>query len=223
MAASPIRVAIVDDHPMVRTGLRSFLEVSSEIVIVGEAESGQAAVEMALCTAMDVLLMDLVMPGHPDGVEATRIITSKVPDVKVIALTSFVEPEHMLAAIAAGAVGYLHKDVMPDDLLRAIEQVAAGRSILEPQALRALRQQRDFRATQSEPATVSPSQPSLTSREQEVLAALACGYPNKEIAARLGITEKTVKAHISHILAKLDVYDRTQAVIVAARLGLVKI
>lgn len=220
---SPIRVALADDHLMVRMGLRSFLEVSDEIVIVGECDSGRAAVDLVDESDVDVLLMDLVMPGELDGVGAIREIAAKAPHVKMIALTSFVEPELMLSALEAGALGYLHKDVLPDDLLSAISQVASGRSILEPQALLALQRREPVQPTVDRRNSAAAEPSTLTSREMDVLQALASGCSNKEIAARLGITEKTVKVHVSHIFAKMDVYDRTQAVIAAARLGYVQI
>jgi two-component system, NarL family, response regulator LiaR len=236
VGAKPIRVAIVDDHPMVRVGLKSFLELSSEVTVVGEQDNGLDAVKMAANTDIDVLLMDLVMPGEMDGIAAIQAISEQNPTTRIIALTSFVEPDRILSAISAGAVGYLHKDVMPDALLGAIRQAAGGRIILEPQALEALRNHHASAGTaQLSTRNPSPSeaalnssthtslQSPLTGREHEVLSALAQGLSNKEIAASLGITEKTVKVHISHILAKLDVYDRTQAVIAAARLGLIQI
>jgi two-component system, NarL family, response regulator LiaR len=231
----PIRVAIVDDHPMVRVGLKSFLELSSEVTVVGEQDNGLDAVTMAANTDIDVLLMDLVMPGEMDGIAAIQVISEQNPITRIIALTSYVEPDRILSAISAGAVGYLHKDVMPDDLLGAIRQAAGGRIILEPQALEVLRNHhvsagaplstRNPSAPEATPSSTNRAslQSPLTGREQEVLSALAQGLSNKEIAASLGITEKTVKVHISHILAKLDVYDRTQAVIAAARLGLIQI
>ena len=225
-----IRVAIVDDHPVVREGLRAFLQLSPEIEIVGEANDGPQAVSLNQSQDIDVLLMDLQMPGAYDGVEAIRLIMAERSQTRIIVLTSFQDADRMLDALAAGAIGYLQKDVQPDDLLGAIRQAANGRSVLEPQAF-ALLQRHPLKRDgpvgavtldeHSHPKSdISYIEP-LTGREQQVLEALAKGMSNKEIAAVLFITEKTVKVHVSHILAKLCVYDRTQAILAAARLGLV--
>jgi NarL family two-component system response regulator LiaR len=224
-----IRIAIVDDHPMVREGLRAFLQLSDDIEIVAEAGTGAEALEIAEAERPDVMLIDLVMPGQFDGVAAIRQIAAKHPDIHLIALTSYQERDRMLGAIHAGAISYLQKDVSPEDLMTAIRQAAAGRAVLDPAALDALRE------AQSRAVGAAPSVQShrthqagglvepLTQREQEVLEALAQGMSNKEIAAALGIAEKTVKVHVSHILGKLGVYDRTQALLAASRLGLIQL
>jgi NarL family two-component system response regulator LiaR len=245
--ARKIRLAIVDDHAMVREGLRAFLQLAEDIEIVSEAATGEEAVRMAGETHPDVMLMDLVMPGVCDGVAAIREIAARHPDIRIIALTSFQERDRTLAAIQAGAIGYLQKDVSPEDLVTAIRQAMVGRAVLDPFAMAALREERASDASENGPVAPSadagsaanggapnrgngpaggcalPLREPLTPREQEVLEALAQGMSNKEIAAALGIAEKTVKVHISHILAKLGVYDRTQAVLAATRLGLIQI
>lgn len=219
-----IRVAIVDDHPMVREGLRGFLQLASDIHIVKDLASADEAIDFTDNHEVDVILMDLVMPGVHDGIHAIQVIKRACPSVQLIALTSFQDSHRTLAAIEAGAISYLQKDVSPDDLLYAIRQAHQGRSVLEPTALQALIRagnsiHQDHQATSKSPQ--APLIEPLTQREQEVLGALAEGKANKEIAADLGITEKTVKVHVSHILSKLGVYDRTQAIIAASRLGLI--
>jgi two-component system, NarL family, response regulator LiaR len=224
-----IRIAIVDDHPMVREGLRAFLQLSSDIDIVAEVGTGAEAVELAESEAIDVMLMDLVMPGKYDGVAAIRSIAESHPDIHIIALTSYQEKDRMVGAIQAGAISYLQKDVSPEDLLTAIRQAAVGRTVLDPAALDALRSLQNESGSSGTPVHHGRStssagrQEALTQREQDVLEALAQGMSNKEIAAELGIAEKTVKVHISHILGKLGVYDRTQALLAASRRGLIQL
>ncbi len=224
-----IRIAIVDDHPMVREGLRAFLQLSSDMEIVAEVGTGAEAVELADSEAIDVMLMDLVMPGKYDGVAAIRKIAELHPDIHIIALTSFQEKDQMLGAIQAGAISYLQKDVSPEDLLSAIRQAAVGRTVLDPAALTALRDLQDKAGFTAAPVhhgrntSASGLSEPLTQREQDVLDALAKGMSNKEIAAELDIAEKTVKVHVSHILGKLGVYDRTQALLAASRIGLIQL
>ncbi|WP_026961344.1 response regulator [Alicyclobacillus herbarius] len=220
-----IRLLIVDDHPMVREGLRVFLQLSEDIQVVGEAATGEVAVQLAGEVHPDVVLMDLVMPGACDGVATIREITRRHPDIRIIALTSFQERDRTVGAIQAGATGYLQKDVSPEDLVTAIRQAALGRAVLDPLALDALRGggPRSETPPVGEGTGAPRLREPLTEREQDVLQALARGMSNKEIAAALGIAEKTVKVHISHILGKLDVYDRTQAVLTATRLGLIRL
>jgi NarL family two-component system response regulator LiaR len=225
-----IRIAIVDDHPMVREGLRAFLQLSDDIEIVAEAGTGAEALEIAEAEHPDVMLIDLVMPGQYDGVAAIRHIAAKHPDIHLIALTSYQERDRMLGAIHAGAISYLQKDVSPEDLMAAIRQAAAGRAVLDPAALDALREAQSGAVGQppADPSSRAAHQAGglvepLTQREREVLEALAQGMSNKEIAAALGIAEKTVKVHVSHILGKLGVYDRTQALLAASRLGLIQL
>jgi two-component system, NarL family, response regulator LiaR len=207
-----IRVLIVDDHAVVRQGLRTFLGMLPDIQIVGEAASGAEAVTAHEKAQPDVILMDLVMP-EMDGVEATRRIRSARPDAKIIVLTSFAEEDKIFPAIRAGAAGYLLKDVKPIELAETIRAVARGESRLAPDVTRKIL---------SGIAGTGPGQPAqepLTEREAEVLGCLAGGLSNKEIAARLFIAEKTVKTHISNILAKLKLADRTQAAVYAVKHG----
>jgi two-component system, NarL family, response regulator LiaR len=227
-----IRVLIVDDHAMVREGLRVFLQFAPDIEIVAEAGTGAEAIELCRSEQIDVVLMDMVIPGQYDGIAATKRIKSEHPEVRVIALTSFQDTDRTLAIIEAGAISYLQKDVNPDDLLSAIRQAAVGRTVLDPVAMSALMQS-GAHEPQPSPALSRGSPQSvsghsslvepLTVRETEVLEAMARGMSNKEIAAELCITEKTVKVHVSHILAKLGVFDRTQAVIAATKLGLIEL
>ncbi len=205
-----IRILVVDDHSVVRQGLRMFLGLDQDFVIVGEAEDGAQAVELAQQSQPDVVLMDLLMPVM-DGIAATAAIRRASPDTEVIALTSVLEDAAVLDAVRAGAIGYLLKDAQADELCRAIRAAAAGQVQLSPKA--AERLVREVRAPTSPEA--------LTDREIEVLTRLAHGRSNKEIAHDLIISEKTVKTHVSNILAKLGVPSRTQAALYAARIGLV--
>jgi two-component system, NarL family, response regulator LiaR len=208
-----IRVLIADDHAVVRQGLRTFLELQDDIEVVGDAGDGEEAVDAALEGRPDVVLMDLVMPGL-DGIEATRRILRERPATRVIALTSFLDDDKVLPAVRAGAAGYLLKDVEPDELVRAIHTVNDGDALLHPAV--SARLLRELAGDEPE------GDAGLTAREREVLALLARGLPNKLIARELGIAEKTVKAHVSSILAKLNVTDRTQAALLAVRRGWVE-
>lgn len=210
-AAGPIRILIADDHSVVRQGLRMFLALDDDLEVVGEAENGAEALQLAHALNPDVVLMDLLMPVM-DGISATERIRRELPDVEVLALTSVLEDNAVIGAVRAGAVGYLLKDTEADELRRAIKAAAAGQVQLSPQA--AARLLREVRAPDS-PET-------LTEREAEVLRLLARGKANKEIAADLHIGEKTVKTHVSNILAKLGVQSRTQAALYATRIGLVQ-
>lgn len=205
-----IRILIVDDHAVVRQGLRMFLALDDELEVVGEAANGEEAVRQAHDLAPDVVLMDLLMP-QMDGIAATAIIRRELPDVEVVALTSVLEDKAVYGAVRAGAIGYLLKDTQADELCRAIKAAAAGQVQLSPQA--ALRLMREVQVPQS------PEK--LTPRETEVLQLLARGMSNKEIVAALVIGEKTVKTHVSSILSKLGVPSRTQAALYAVRIGLV--
>jgi two-component system, NarL family, response regulator LiaR len=206
----PIRILIADDHAVVRQGLRMFLTLDDEFEIIGEATNGAEAVNLARELQPDVVLMDLLMPVK-DGITAIGEIRREMPDVEVIALTSVLEDASVVGAVKAGAIGYLLKDTQSDELRRAIKAAAAGQVQLSPQA--AARLMREVRTPES------PE--SLTDRETEVLRLLAAGYANKEIARDLIIGEKTVKTHVSNILAKLNVQSRTQAALYAVRIGLV--
>jgi DNA-binding NarL/FixJ family response regulator len=205
----PIRVLIVDDHAVVREGLRSFLELQDGIAVAGEAADGAEAVAAAERLRPDVVLMDLVMP-ELDGVEAMRRLRERVPRARVIVLTSFLDDERLLPAIRAGAAGYLLKDAQPQELARAIRTAHGGEALIDPAVAARLVDalaagQRDDRYEE------------LTPREREVLELIGHGYSNKRIALELGAAEKTVKNHVSRVLAKLGVGDRTQAALYANR------
>jgi NarL family two-component system response regulator LiaR len=204
-----IRILIVDDHAVVRQGLRMFLSLDGELEIVGEAVDGRQAVALARQLQPDVVLMDLLMPVM-DGVTAIGILRREVPEAEVVALTSVLEDNAVIGAIRAGAIGYLLKDTEADELIRAIKAAANGQVQLSPKA--AARLMREVR---------TPESAELTERETEVLRLLARGLSNKQIAQALVIGEKTVKTHVSNILSKLNVSSRTQAALYAARIGLV--
>ena len=203
-AGSPIRVLIVDDHAVVRRGLRGFFELLDDIEVVGEAEDGEEAVRIVGELEPDVVVMDLLMPVL-DGIAATARIKALRPDTEVVALTSFIEEDRVTAALEAGASGYLLKDAEADDVATAIRRAHAGEVHLDPQVARLLAER--LRARRSDPAPREP----LTEREREVLGLVAKGLSNKEIAARLAITERTARTHVSNILGKLDLASRTQA------------
>jgi NarL family two-component system response regulator LiaR len=211
-----IRVLIVDDHQVVRQGLRTFLELHDDVVVVGEASDGVTAVEMVRQFEPDVVLMDLVMP-RLDGIAATRQVKSLEIHTKVIALTSFTEDDKVFPAIQAGASSYLLKDVSPDDLVEAIRAVHRGEARLHPDIARKLMEQV---AHQASPSRGAPAD-DLTERELDVVRLVAQGLSNLEIAQALFISAKTVKTHISNILSKLDLQDRTQLAIYAIKNGLV--
>jgi DNA-binding NarL/FixJ family response regulator len=204
-----IRILIVDDHSVVRQGLKMFLALDTELQVVGEAPSGAEALRLARELEPDVVLMDLLMPVM-DGVAATESIRRELPDVEVIALTSLLEDQAIFKAMRAGAIGYLLKDTQSEELRRAIKAAAAGQVQLSPQVA--------ARLMREAPAPESPE--TLTQRETDVLRLLAQGKSNKEIAAALIIGEKTVKTHVSNILGKLGVPSRTQAALYAVRVGL---
>ncbi len=199
---------VADDHAVVREGLRTFLELQEGIEVAGEATDGREAVDEAERLQPDVVLMDLVMP-RLDGVEAMRELRRRVPGARVVMLTSFLEDERLLPALRAGAAGYLLKNVEPRELARSIRLAAGGETLIDPAVAARLVDAlgSDRRGEQAE----------LTPREQEVLDLIGRGYANKRIALELGIAEKTVKTHVSHVLAKLGVSDRTQAALYAAR------
>jgi DNA-binding NarL/FixJ family response regulator len=201
----------VDDHAIVREGLQTLLSEEPEVTIIGEAANGLEAVRLAADLQPDVILMDLVMP-ELDGIEATRRIRAANATGRILVLTSFADDKRVPAAIKAGAVGYLLKDVLQDELMAAIRAAAEGKPTLHPEAQRHLMTQ-----------VVSPAAArleSLTQREQDILRLIARGYSNKEIAAALHLTEGTVKGYVSTVLAKLEVADRTQAALYAVKHGL---
>jgi DNA-binding NarL/FixJ family response regulator len=208
--ADGISVLIVDDHSVVRRGLRMFLEDDPTLIIVGEASDGEEAVRLAREMRPDVVLMDLLLPKL-DGIAATETIRRELPDTQVVALTSVLEDVSVVGAVKAGAIGYLMKNAEADELVSAIHAAAAGQVRLSPEASKRLI--REVRSPQG-PET-------LTQRETEVLRLLAEGNSNKQIARALGVTEQTVKTHVHNLLGKLGMLSRTQAALYAARLGLI--
>jgi DNA-binding NarL/FixJ family response regulator len=212
-----IRVLIVDDHAVVRQGLRTFLDLHSDatwlpIKVVGEATNGIEAVERARQLQPDIVLLDLVMP-EMDGIEATSKIIESSPQIKVIILTSFGEQDKVIPAIRAGAHGYLLKDIAPDDLVRALRQAYRGQVQLHPDVTKELMTAIAEGETSPAGRAQTPAVDELTAREFEVLLLIAEGLPNRKIAEKMVISEKTVKSHVSSILSKLHLKDRTQAAI----------
>jgi len=213
VADAPIRVFLADDHPVVRQGLRTFLESRDGIEVVGDAGDGEAAVAAVERLRPDVVLMDLVMPGL-SGVDAIARIRQHSPETRVVVLTSFASDDQVIPAVQAGAAAYLLKDVEPTGLEAAIRLVHEGEALLDPQITA-----RVMEEVAHPPPT--GDLPSLTPREREVLGLLARGLSNRELADTLVVSEKTVKTHVSNILMKLGVHDRTQAALLAVREGLV--
>ncbi len=210
-----IRILIVDDHAVVREGLRAFLELQDGLEVVGEAADGETGVQQALALTPDVILMDLLMPER-DGLEAMRELRHRLPDSRIIVLTSFLDEERILPAVQAGAAGYLLKNVEPSELARAIRAAHRGEAIIDPTVASRL-----LDALAGGRPGPDPVHAQLTRREREVLELIAGGRSNKRIALALGISEKTVKTHVGHLLAKLGVSDRTQAALMAVRDGIV--
>jgi NarL family two-component system response regulator LiaR len=207
-------VLVVDDHAVVREGLRAFLDLQDGIEVAGEAADGEEALAAAERLRPDVVLMDLVMP-RLDGVSALRALRERLPGARVIVLTSFLDDDKLLSALRAGAAGYLLKNAPPQELARAVRVAHAGEALLDPVVAARLVESL---------ATSEEDQPleRLTPREREVLELIGRGFPNKRIAQRLDVSEKTVKTHVGHVLAKLGVDDRTQAALFAVRAGLVE-
>jgi NarL family two-component system response regulator LiaR len=205
--SQPIRVMLVDDHAMVRRGLATFLKVYDDLQLAGEAENGEAAIQLCAEVLPDVILMDMSMPVM-DGATATRAIRQQFPKIQVIALTSFKEGKVIKQALEAGAISYLLKDVSADDLVRAIRAAHAGRATLSSEAAQSLVETANL-----------PSAPGLdlTGREREVLTLMIEGLNNTQIAGKLTVSPSTIKSHVSHILAKLGVASRTEAVTLALR------
>jgi two-component system, NarL family, response regulator LiaR len=210
--ADPITILVVDDHAVVREGLRAFLGLQDGFEIVGEAVDGEEALEQAERLDPDVILMDLVMPGR-DGVSAMQTLRQRASRSRVIVLTSFLEDDRLLPALEAGAAGYLLKNSQPAELARAVRAAHAGEAVIDPTVAARLVQ-----ALADRPR--SGALDDLTTRERDVLALIAQGRSNKRIALELGVAEKTVKTHVSHIFSKLDLTDRTQAALYAVRHGL---
>lgn len=208
-----IRILIVDDHKIVREGLRILLGEEPGFEIVGEAAYGTEAIEKAHTLSPDVILLDLVLPDL-NGIEVTRQVLAQNPHARILLLTSFAEDQNVVGAMQAGAAGYMLKDVLRDDLVSAIERVARGEPALHPEA------QRKLIEHLSKPPQPDNALGGLTERERDVLACLAKGLSNKQIAQTLHITEGTVKGHVSNILSKLHLEDRTQAAVLAVKMGL---
>lgn len=213
--AEPIRLLVCDDHPIVRQGLRTFLDACDGMEVVAEAADAEEAVRKARHLAPDVVLMDLLLPGEVDGVAATGQVIAECPTARVLMLTSYADDDQVLPAVRAGAVGYLLKDVDPGDLEEAVRAAHRGESVLASRVTRTVL----AAATQSGSSRSPLAQ--LTARERQVLALLGEGLTNRLIARRLGVAEKTVKTHVSAVLGKVGLADRTQAALLAAREGLV--
>jgi DNA-binding NarL/FixJ family response regulator len=223
LSPAPIRLLVVDDHPVVRQGLRTFLETRPDFEVVGEAGDGEAALREATRLRPDVILMDLVMPGV-DGLEAIAQIRSAEPGARILVLTSFASADQVLPALRAGAAGYLLKDAAPSEVEAAIRAVHRGDGLLDPAVtatvLAEVARPGAAPVSASSAPAGDPGFASLTPREREVLGLLGRGLTNAAIARELFVAEKTVKTHVSSILAKLRLADRTQAALYAARLGL---
>ena len=211
--AYPVRVLVVDDHAIVRKGICALLATEQTIQVVGEASNGREAVDRAETLKPDVILMDIVMP-EMDGLEAIRHIVDRQPETRILVLTSFASVDMVLPAIKAGALGYLLKDSGPEELVHAIDQVHCGNSSLHPTIARKLLEEI------SQPSRGGSNIDSLTERETSVLKLVAQGHSNREIAKLLTVSEATVRTHVSHILAKLELSSRTQAALYALRKGL---
>jgi two-component system, NarL family, response regulator LiaR len=212
----PIRVLVVDDHAIVREGLRWLMSTEPGMELVGEAADGLEAIDKARALRPDVILMDLVMP-RMDGITAITEIKTALPEVRVLVLTSFAEDEQVFPAIKAGALGYLLKDASPQKLLKAIRDIHAGTPSMHPLVARKLIQELQ------RPSDLPPTREPLTEREVEVLKLVARGLSNEEIAGRLFIGERTARTHVSNILSKLHLANRTQAALYALREGLVRL
>jgi NarL family two-component system response regulator LiaR len=210
-----ISLLLTDDHALVRQGIRAFLELQPDLAVIGEADSGENAARMAAELAPDVVLMDLVMPGI-GGVEATRQVKHVSPHSQIIVLTSYHEDEYIFPALRAGALSYVLKDIGPEELADVVRKAARGESVLHPRV--AARVVQELRGTRTDVPNLFTE---LSERELDVLRLIADGLSNAEIAKKLIISEKTVKGHVSNILGKLHMLDRTQAAVFAWRQGLV--
>lgn len=214
-AEKKIRVLVADDHSVVRQGLRMFLLVQPDMELVGEASNGREAVEQVAALTPDVVLMDLLMP-EMTGIEATVAIKATHPATQVVVLTTFLEDQRVAEAIQAGAVGFILKEVEAEDLVKAVRGAARGEPQLHPEAARLLM------GMATRPKPTGPQPAALTEREKDVIALLAEGWSNKQIARELSISETTVKGHVANILGKLELVDRTQAAVYAVRHGLAR-
>jgi DNA-binding NarL/FixJ family response regulator len=214
-----IRVLLVDDHAMVRRGMRDFLALHHDLEIVGEAADGDAAIEAATALQPDVVVMDLLMPGV-DGIDATARIKADHPDMEIVAITSFVEEARIVAALEAGAAGFLLKDAEADELAAAIRSAAAGEVHLDPAVAGIVARRMRNGASGGTGGPEAGNFGTLTPRERDVLGGVARGLSNRAIADELGITERTARTHVSNILAKLGLSSRTQAALRAVEHGL---
>jgi DNA-binding NarL/FixJ family response regulator len=216
-----IRVVLADDQPLVRAGFAMILEAEDDITVVGEADDGVAAVELAAAAAPDVVLMDIRMPGM-DGLEATRRISQddRLAQVKILVLTTFELDEYVFDALRCGASGFLVKHTQPGDLVRAVREVACGEALLSPSVTRRLIA--EFTSRPARPALTPSSMAALTEREREVVALVALGLTNEEIAAELVLSPATARTHVSRAMTKLQARDRAQLVVFAYQSGLVR-
>lgn len=211
-----IRILIADDHHVVRRGLAFFLKTQKDIEIIGEAGNGREAVKLARTLKPDLILMDLVMP-EMDGIQATKMIKIEMPEIKIMMLTSFSDQDHVIPALEAGASGYQLKDIEPDELIHCIKKIMSGENQLHPKATSHLLANLSNKENNERNLLEQ-----LTKRELDVLKEIARGKSNKEIASSLFITEKTVKTHVSNLLGKLELADRTQAALFAVKNQLVE-
>lgn len=209
-----IKVVLVDDHHIVRRGLRSFLNAFDDLTVIGEASSGEEALQHIEEWLPDVVVMDMLMPGGIDGIETIRQVRTLVPSTRIVALTSYTDDSRVVAALRAGAIGYVRKEADPDILLASVRAAARGQSLLDPAVANAVMQ---------ELLRGGKHSAELTEREQEVLRQLAFGRTNHEIAEALVVSDETVKTHVGNILTKLQLAHRTQAVIYALKKGLISI
>ncbi|MDN5272420.1 response regulator transcription factor [Chloroflexus sp. MS-CIW-1] len=207
---NPIRVALVDDHKIVRRGLSAYFAAQPDIIVVGEASSGEEALQLAESWQADVIVIDVLMPGGIDGIETTRRLKRLLPQVQIIILSGYADDARVIGALRAGAITYVEKDSQPEQLLEAVRGAVQGKAIFEPTLMQRILQ-----------AQTMKSSDVLTERESEVLRLLAEGLTNAEIAVRLSVSEETVKTHVAGILRKLGLAHRTQAAIYALRNGIV--
>jgi two-component system, NarL family, response regulator LiaR len=211
----PIRVVLVDDHHVVRQGLRTYLESFPDLEVAGEAASGEEVLRSIELWLPDVVVIDLLMPGGMDGVETIRRVSQLTPHTQIIALTSYTDDARVIAVLRAGAIGYVRKDAAPDVLLASIRAAARGQSLLDPAVAGAVLQELSHEE--------KPEVATLSVREREVLRCLALGHTNREIAEEMMISPETVKTHVGNILAKLHLVHRTQAVVYALKYGLISL
>jgi DNA-binding NarL/FixJ family response regulator len=206
---NPIRIALIDDHKIVRRGLSAYFAAQPDIIVVGEASSGEEALQLAESWQVDVIVIDVLMPGGIDGIETTRRLKRLLPQVQIIILSGYADDARVIGALRAGAITYVEKDSQPEQLLEAVRGAVQGKAIFEPTLMQRILQ-----------AQTMKSSDVLTERESEVLRLLAEGLTNAEIAVRLSVSEETVKTHVAGILRKLGLAHRTQAAIYALRNGL---